>query len=80
MMVVSDLEDVFLPQPDDLLCNLTESREQLESLLQRIPDMFRQTQIVGNALGPALQASYQLIVRSSYYRFHLILLLESYWW
>ncbi|CAG8564193.1 267_t:CDS:10 [Paraglomus occultum] len=61
MLVVSDLDDVFLPQPDDLLVNLFEAREALESLLGRLGDMFKDTQVVGNALGPALLAAYKLI-------------------
>ncbi|GJJ77306.1 protein transport protein SEC24 [Entomortierella parvispora] len=61
MLVVSDLEDPFLPQPHDLLCNLSECRTTLESLLNRMNDMFKDTQNVGNALGPALQAAYKLV-------------------
>ncbi|TPX48602.1 hypothetical protein SeMB42_g02938 [Synchytrium endobioticum] len=61
MLVVSDLEDVFLPQPDDLLVNLTECRQIVETLLKRIPEMFASTQNVQNALGPALQAASKLI-------------------
>ncbi|RXH77952.1 hypothetical protein DVH24_039923 [Malus domestica] len=34
MMVVSDLDDVFVPLPDDLLVNLSESRSVAESMFQ----------------------------------------------
>ncbi|KAF9406781.1 COPII subunit, partial [Podila epigama] len=61
MLVVSDLEDPFLPQPEDLLCNLSDCRTTLEGLLNRLNDMFKDTQNVGNALGPALQSAYKLI-------------------
>ncbi|CAG8709270.1 14480_t:CDS:10, partial [Acaulospora morrowiae] len=61
MLVVSDLEDVFLPQPDDLLVNLTEARSVIESLLSRLGDMFKDTQTVGNSLGSALLAGFKLI-------------------
>ncbi|KAG0088911.1 COPII subunit [Podila epicladia] len=61
MLVVSDLEDPFLPQPNDLLCNLSDCRSTLEALLNRLNDMFKDTQNVGNALGPALQSAYKLI-------------------
>ena len=61
MLVVSDLEDVFLPQPEDLLVNLTECRKIIETLLKRIPEMFSSTQKVQNALGPALQAAFKLV-------------------
>lgn len=65
MLVVSDVEDVFLPKPTDLLVNLQESRAALESLLGRLGDMFQDNQIVGSALGPALQAGFQLMVRGN---------------
>ncbi|KAF9346231.1 COPII subunit [Mortierella sp. AD094] len=61
MLVVSDLEEPFLPQPQDLLCNLRECRPTLEALLNRMSDMFKDTQNVGNALGPALQAAYKMV-------------------
>ncbi|CAG8602265.1 335_t:CDS:10, partial [Dentiscutata heterogama] len=61
MLVVSDLEDVFLPQPDDLLVNLTEARPVVESLLSRLGDMFKDTHTVGNALGSAMLAGFKLI-------------------
>jgi hypothetical protein len=32
MLVVSDIDDVFLPKPTDLLVNLAESRASLEAL------------------------------------------------
>ena len=61
MMVVSDLTDVFLPKPVDILVNLDESRPALESLLGRLSDMFADSHIAGSALGSALQAAHQLI-------------------
>ncbi|KAF8975060.1 COPII subunit, partial [Entomortierella lignicola] len=61
MLVVSDLEEPFMPQPQDLLCNLKECRPTLEALLNRMSDMFKDTQNVGNALGPALQAAYKMV-------------------
>jgi protein transport protein SEC24 len=60
MLVVSDLDDVFLPKPNDLLVNLTESRAGLEALLARIPEMFQESHAIGSALGPALQAAFKL--------------------
>jgi protein transport protein SEC24 len=62
MMVVSDIEDVFLPKPTDLLVNLTECRAGIESLLGRINEMFAQNASPGSAMGPALQAGFKLIV------------------
>jgi protein transport protein SEC24 len=40
MMVVSDLEDVYLPRPNDLLVNLKDNRKPLENLLGRLNEMF----------------------------------------
>ncbi|GAW03573.1 CPII coat sec24 protein [Lentinula edodes] len=64
MLVVSDVDDVFLPKPTDLLLNLAEARSGggLESLLTRINDMFKENSIIGSALGPALQAGFKLMV------------------
>lgn len=63
MLVVSDVDDVFLPVPSDILVNLTEARAAVEGLLTKMPSLFTETQIIGSALGPALQAGYKLIVR-----------------
>ena len=63
MLVVSDLDDVFLPKPNDLLVNLTEARASIEALLGRLGDMFQENHTVGSALGPAMQAGFKLIVR-----------------
>lgn len=62
MLVVSDVEDVFLPKPTDLLVNLTEARASVEALLGRINDMFTENHVVGSAMGPALQAGFKLMV------------------
>ncbi|EJC99351.1 CPII coat sec24 protein [Fomitiporia mediterranea MF3/22] len=61
MMVVSDLDDVYLPKPNDLLVNLTEARAAIEALLGRLNEMFQESHTVGSALGPAMQAGYKLI-------------------
>ncbi|KAK4704518.1 protein transport protein SEC24, partial [Phenoliferia sp. Uapishka_3] len=61
MLVVGDLDDVFLPKPADILVNLVEAKAALESLLGRLSDMFKDTHNVGNALGAALQSAFKLI-------------------
>ncbi|KZV95887.1 hypothetical protein EXIGLDRAFT_643854 [Exidia glandulosa HHB12029] len=61
MLVVSDVDDVFLPQPSDILVNLTEARAALEALLAKLPSFFAESQTIGSALGPALQAGFKLI-------------------
>ena len=40
MQVVADLEETFLPMPDDLVVNLVESRAVVEALLDSLPQMF----------------------------------------
>lgn len=72
MLVVGDLEEVFLPKPADLLVNLVEAKTAIESLLGRLSDMFKDTHNVGNALGPALQAGLKLIVRPFSFSFSLL--------
>ncbi|UZJ52086.1 hypothetical protein CBS101457_001406 [Exobasidium rhododendri] len=61
MLVVSDLEDVFLPKPNDILINLSECRAGVDTLLGRLGDMFKDNTNTGSALGAGLQAAYKLI-------------------
>ncbi|EFP89154.2 uncharacterized protein PGTG_14995 [Puccinia graminis f. sp. tritici CRL 75-36-700-3] len=61
MLVVGDVEDVFLPMASDLLVNLTETRPAIETLASKLNDMFKDSHCMGNAMGPALQAAYKLI-------------------
>lgn len=61
MLVVSDLEEPFLPVPHDLLVSLTESRQSIETFLQKLPDMFQNNHTNGSCMGPALRAGHKLI-------------------
>lgn len=63
MMVVSDLDDIFVPLPDDLLVNLSESRTVVESFLDSLPSMFQENVNVESAFGPALKAAFMVMVR-----------------
>ena len=63
MWVCSDLDDVFLPQPADLLVNLDECRQQVESFLSSLPTMFTATRDVESCLGSALDAAQQVVSR-----------------
>jgi protein transport protein SEC24 len=60
-LVVRDLEDVFLPTPDGLLVSLSECRENIGVLLDKIPAMFQETQDPNSALGSALRSGHKLI-------------------
>lgn len=61
LLVVTDLDDVFLPQPNDLLVSLTECRSSIEGLLRGLANMYKQAVASPSALGAALQAAFKLI-------------------
>lgn len=61
MMVVADLDDIFLPLPDDLLVNLSDSRSVVEVFLDSLPSMFQDNTNVESAFGPALKASFMIM-------------------
>ncbi|ESO87063.1 hypothetical protein LOTGIDRAFT_210457 [Lottia gigantea] len=61
MLIVPDLDDVFLPLPDELLVNLHESKELISDLLNNLPSLFEGNMETGSALGAALQAAYKLM-------------------
>lgn len=64
MMVMSDLEDVFVPLPDDLLVNLSESRTVVDAFLDSLPSMFQDNANVESAFGPALKTAFMVMVRN----------------
>lgn len=61
MLVVSDLEEPFLPTPDDLLVTLSECRENIENFLGKLQEMFQNNQNTGSCMGSALRAGHKLI-------------------
>jgi len=61
MLTVSEIDEVFLPLPEDLLANVHERKEQLVALFEKLATMHQDSQGVEVALGPALKAGYQLI-------------------
>ncbi|CAN9514521.1 unnamed protein product [Ophioblennius macclurei] len=61
MLVVSDIDDVFIPCHDSLMVNLKESKELVKDLLTSLPAMFVQSKETHSALGPALQAAFKLM-------------------
>lgn len=60
-LVVSDIDEAFLPSPEGLLVNLDENRVAIEKLLLELPSYFENTANQGFALGPALRAGHKLI-------------------
>jgi len=61
VLVVPDINNIFLPLPDDMLVNLQESHGVVTALLEQLPSMFAQTQIVEACLGSALEAAFQVM-------------------
>ncbi|KAG8200765.1 hypothetical protein JTE90_006348 [Oedothorax gibbosus] len=61
MLIVSDIEDIFLPSPDNLLVNLHESRQLIADLLTDLPKRFSNSGDTNSCLGAALQVAYKLM-------------------
>ncbi|CAL9200655.1 unnamed protein product [Musa hybrid cultivar] len=61
MLVVADLDDVFLPLPDDILVNLSDSRHVVDAFLDSLRIMFKGTANIESALGPALRAAFMVM-------------------
>lgn len=60
-MIVTDIDDIYLPCPNDLLVNLNESKKLVIDLLEKLPTKFTSSQETSSALGAALQAAYKLV-------------------
>lgn len=63
-VTVLDVEDVFLPFPDNLLVNLKECKEMIMQLLKQLPKRFEHTHDTHSALGAALQVAYKMLSAS----------------
>lgn len=61
MMVYPDIDDVVLPLPENLMINLTENKETIQTFLQELPSLFTNTNDTENALGTALTAAFKLL-------------------
>ncbi|TQS35598.1 hypothetical protein Golomagni_03976 [Golovinomyces magnicellulatus] len=61
MLVVSDLDEPFLPIPQELLVPLTESRLSVEKFLISLQTMFQYNTNNGSCMGSALRAGHKLI-------------------
>ncbi|XP_031841096.1 protein transport protein Sec24AB isoform X2 [Nomia melanderi] len=60
-MIMLDIDDVFLPCPENLIVNLKEREELVRDLLAQLPTKFQGTHDTNSALGAALQAAYKLM-------------------
>jgi len=61
MMVVGDLDELFVPAPRDLLVYLKDAREAVDNLLDNLPTMFSKNTASASCLGPALKAAYTVL-------------------
>ncbi|KAG4213912.1 hypothetical protein ERO13_A01G087500v2 [Gossypium hirsutum] len=59
----ANLDDIFVPLPDDLLVNLSESRNVVEKFLDSLPSMFQDNVNVESAFGSALKAAFMVMSR-----------------
>lgn len=57
MIVINDLDDIFLPIPDELLINLSESKDMLLNLLDSFNNMFANQESQGCCLSKAIIAA-----------------------
>ncbi|XP_001606431.1 protein transport protein Sec24A [Nasonia vitripennis] len=60
-MTMLDVDDVFLPCPENLIVNLKEREELIKDLLSQLPYMFKDSYDTNCALGAALQAAFKLM-------------------
>ncbi|KAJ7912390.1 protein transport protein SEC24, partial [Mycena leptocephala] len=75
MLVVSEIDEAYLPRAHDLLVNLSEARHSLDALLQRLPAIFADPRPSGGATGPALDTALLLLVCS--HRREIVLITAS---
>lgn len=61
ILVVSDLDDPFLPTPSGILGNINTARNSIESLLTKLTEIFGHSTETKSALGSGLTAAYKLL-------------------
>lgn len=61
MMVVGDVQEMFMPLLDGFLCTPEESGPVIDSLMQQIPIMFNGTRETETVLLPAIQAGLEAL-------------------
>nr|NVI78019.1 Sec24AB ortholog [Cucujiformia] len=60
-MTVLDVDDIFLPCPDNLLVNLKDRSELVVDLLGQLPTRYNNSYDSNSALGAALQAAFKMM-------------------
>lgn len=71
MMIVGDVQDVFMPLLDGFLCDPEEGETLIDSLMSQIPAMFGDTRETEIILGPAIQAGLEALKVSNRAFIHL---------
>jgi len=61
MMVVGDVQDMFMPLLDGFLADPTESESVIDQLMIQIPTMFAESRETETILGPAVQAGVEAL-------------------
>lgn len=61
MLVVSDIQDMFMPLLDGFLVRVSEAEQVIDSLLDQIPLMFAESRETETLLGPAIQAGLEAL-------------------
>lgn len=61
MMIVGDMDDVFVPLVEGFLCDPVESSSVIESLMQQIPATFAETRETDTVLLPAIKAGVEAL-------------------
>ncbi|GFE55323.1 vesicle transport protein [Babesia ovis] len=57
LLVMSDLEDLFLPLPSDILLNVWESEAEILNLLSLLPATWKNANVAGSCMGSAIRAA-----------------------
>lgn len=60
IIVITDLDDLFIPVPDELLININEAKDLLLNLLDTLPNIYAKTSDNGSCLNKALLASLKI--------------------
>ena len=61
MMIVSDIEEIFVPILDGFLVKLSESKAVIDTLLDTLPAMFQDNKETDLILGPVIEAGIEAL-------------------
>ncbi|GAW81646.1 protein transport protein Sec24A [Plasmodium gonderi] len=61
MMIVPDIQDIFIPLPEDILVNVHECQNVIDTLLDNLPTMWRNNKISDCCAGNALKAAVMVL-------------------